>query len=176
MLQVAAHRTDIFINRHVVVIEHDNQRFFAGSGGIERFVCHAAAQCTVTDDCNDGIVFAQQRTRMCHALCDRNRTGRMSCNTRIVYGFRRFQKTGNAAKLPQLTKCIFSSRQNFVRIALMPYIKEQAVTRCVKTTVQRYRQLHHAEIGRQMSACLRDMIQQKLPNFSAKFIQLFFCQ
>ena len=176
MLQMTAHRTDIFINRHVVVVEHDNQRFFAGSGGIERFVCHTAAQCTVTDDCNNGIVFAQQRARMRHALCDRNRAGRMSCNTCIVYGLRRFQKAGDAAKLPQLTKCIFSSRQNFVCIALVPHIKEQAVARCVKTTVQCYRQLYRTEIGRQMSACLRDMIQQKLPNFSAKFIQLFFCQ
>ena len=43
-------------------------------------------------------------------------------------------------------KSLFSTTQDFMRIALMGYIKEDFIDRRVKHLVQSHRDFHHAEI------------------------------
>ena len=96
----------------------------------------------------------------------------MSCYKSVIDTFLAFWKTGKSAFLPQGGKLIFSSGQQFVRIALMPYIPDNLVLRAVKNTVKCNRQFHCSQIRRQMSATFCGGLDQCLPNFCTQWSQL----
>ena len=61
-------------------------------------------------------------------------------------------KAAQPAVLAQPGEFPAPAGENFMDIGLMPHIPDNAVRRAVKDTVQRNRQLHHAQIGGKMSA------------------------
>ena len=50
----------------------------------------------------------------------------------------------------------------------MSNVKQKSVVFCVVNLVQCYRQLYDSQIGSQMTACVGDILHQKIADFSAK--------
>ena len=61
-------------------------------------------------------------------------------------------------------------------IALVPYVKDQAIPGRVKHPMDGYCQLHHAQIGRQMSAGLGHAPDEKRPQLPTELLHLLVIQ
>ena len=92
-----------------------------------------------------------------HADGQRKRCVAVPRNKGIVLALVRVRKAGNAIQLAQFCKAAASAGEQFVRIALMPHVKNDFVHWRRHHPVQGYRQLHCAEVGRQMTACAGDI-------------------
>ena len=125
--QMAAKSADIFGDRHIVVVEHHEQRLPRGAGAAQRLICHAAGQRTVANDRDNVVLLVFKRACMRHAERHRNRIRGMSRDARAGDALLRLHKAAQAAILPQRVKAVAPTGQDLVDIALMTYIVDDAV-------------------------------------------------
>ena len=78
----------------------------------------------------------------------------MAGNKRIVHTLVWLRKTGDTAKLTKRMKSFFSPGEDFMHITLVTYVKQEPIPTRIINTMERHSELHDAEIGRQMTACL----------------------
>lgn len=130
---MAAESADILGDRHIVVVEHHEQRLPRGAGAVQRLIGHAAGQRAVADDCDNVVLLVFKRTCMRHAKRHRNRVRGMSRDAQGVGdALLRLHKAAQTAVLPQRVKAVAPTGQDLVDIALMTYIVDDAVARGVK--------------------------------------------
>ena len=72
------------------------------------------------------------------------------------------------AELPQRAEQLPPPGQRLMYIALVPHVQHQTIPGSVKHAVDRHGQLHHAQIGCQMSAGAGHLLHQKLPQLLAQ--------
>ena len=89
-----------------------------------------------------------------------------------MHALGRLGKAGKAAISPQSGKTIHPAGQNLMHIGLVADVKNDAIFFRVKSIVYGNGQLHHAEIGGEMAARLRDVLQQKVADLGRKPIEL----
>ena len=172
-LQQTRRPTHVRINRHVVVVQDDDQRLLACRRGRQTLIGQPACQCAVADHGNNVIVLVQQRARLRHPHRHGHRVGGMSGNEGIIFPLIRLREPGQAAILTQGIKAVPASGDDFVGIALMPHVKDDAVFFGVIDAMQRQRQLHNAEIGRQVPAGFGYRLHKKTAQFLSKRTELF---
>ena len=171
--QQRCHAADVFVDGHAVIIEHDDHRLAALPGIRQALVCQAAGQCAVTDEGDDVIVRPRECTRPGHAQRDGDRRGGVAGHKRIVHALIRLRKPGNAAELPQRGKRFAPSGQDLVHIALMTDVEHESVLFGAIYPVNRNRELHCAEIRRQMPAGFRKILDQKRTKFRTQCRNFF---
>ena len=125
--QMAAKSADILGDRHIVVVEHHEQRLPRGAGAAQRLIRHAAGQRTVADDRDNVVFLVFNRACMRHAERHRNRIRGMSRDARVGDALLRLHKAAQTAVLAQRVKAVAPTGQDFVDIALMTYIVDDAV-------------------------------------------------
>ena len=81
----------------------------------------------------------------------------MSGNKGIVHTFMGVREARNAIQLPQMVKLLPASGEQFVGIALMPYIEYDLILGRFQHTVQRHGKLYGAKIRGQMPTGLGDV-------------------
>ena len=86
----------------------------------------------------------------------------MTAYKRIGIGLIGPRKTSHTAEFPQLGESLHTTRKNLMYIGLMAYVKDNPVNKGVKDFMQCHRQLHRAQIGRQMTAGLRHRVHDEL--------------
>ena len=121
-------------------------------------------------------VLAAQRPGAGHAQRDGYRIGRVPRDGRVMDALRRVWEAAQPAELPERRKRRGPPGQKLVYIALVPHVEHQPVATGIEDPVQRYGQLHRAQIGRQVSAGLRDGLNQGLPQLGAELRRLCFVQ
>ena len=84
----------------------------------------------------------------------------MSRHKGVVDALSRLRKAGQSPKLPQSSHLLPPARQHLMGVALVPHVKDQAVHAGVKHPVDGHRQLHRAQIGRQMAPGPGDILDQ----------------
>ena len=139
-------------NGHAIVVEDHDQRLAAGSGVVEPLKAQSAAHGAVADQGQDTVILSLERAGPGHTQSHRHRVGGVSGNERIVNALPWLGEAGQAAELPQGIKQLPPSGQRLVHIALVPHVEHQPVHGGVKHPVNGYRQLHHPQIGGQVSA------------------------
>ena len=115
----------------------------------------------IAEQGDHAVVLFPKRSCARHAKRNGNRIGCVSGNEGVMDAFARLRESGKAVKLSQRGKLIRAAGQNLVDVGLMPDVKDQAVLRRVKRTVNGNRQLHNAEIGGNVSASPGYLIDQK---------------
>ncbi|MPN32657.1 hypothetical protein SDC9_180137 [bioreactor metagenome] len=83
----------------------------------------------------------------------------------VVLAFGALRKARQAAHLAQGRHALAAAGEDLVRIGLVAHVPHDAVARRVEHLVQRHRQFHGAEVGRQVPAGLRDALQHERPQF-----------
>ena len=73
-----------------------------------------------------------------------------------------------------MVKLLPASGEQFVGIALMPYIEYDLILRGLQHAVQCHCKLYHAKVRRQMSTGFRDVFQQKAADLLTKLFYLLF--
>ena len=104
--------------------------------------------------------FSLRRHR--HAERRRDRGRRVRGAEGVVLAFVAARKAADAAELAQRAHAVAPAGEDLVRIGLVADVPDQAVVRRVEHVVQRDRQLHRAEVARQVAAGLADRLQHEL--------------
>ena len=93
-----------------------------------------------------------------------------------MFAFARLAEAGQPALQPNVLELVAPARYQFVCVELIRRVPNNLVPRAVEDAVQRKREFHHAEIGRQMPAALCDDGYDGVARFLRHLRHLFVCQ
>ena len=170
--QVLVQRADRRRNRHVVVVEDDQQVGILDARVVQCLEGHAGGHRAVTDHRDAVPALAQCLGRDGHAQRGRDRSGRVGGAEGVVLALAAAREAAHALVLAECGHAFAAAGQHLVGIGLVTDVPHDAVVRRVVDVVQRDRQFHRAEIGRQVAACARDRFQQEGPQFGGQLGQL----
>jgi hypothetical protein len=156
--QIGRHGADRRRDRHVVVVEDDDQAGIHGAGVVHRLVGHAGRHGAVAYHRDDVAVLHLLVARDRHAERGRDRGRRMGGAERVVLALRPLGEAGQAAALAQRADAVAPAGDDLVRIGLVADVPDQPVGRGVEHIVQRNGELDHAEPGAEVAAGHRDGI------------------
>ncbi len=134
-------------DRHVVVVQDDDEAFVAGAGVVDGFVSHARAHGAVADDGDDVVRLAFEVAGAGHAQRGRDGRGRMAGAEGVVFAFRAPREARKAAALAQRPDAIAAAGEDLVRIGLVADVPDDAVAGRVEDPMQRDGQFDDAETG-----------------------------
>ena len=154
--EMRRHRADRRGDRHVVVVEDDDQPRLEVSGIVHRLIGHAGRHGAVADDGDDPVVPALEVAGDRHAEPGRDRGRGMRRAEWVVLALRAPGEARQPAGLAERPDPVAPAGQDLVRIGLVADVPDQAVARRVEDIVERDRQLDHAEPGAEMAAGDRD--------------------
>ena len=170
--EVLRHRAYVWHNGHPVVVENDDQRLPAGARVIQALIGQAARQSTVAHQRDHIVVFPPQCPGPGHSQGNGNRVGRVAGNEGVMHTLAGLWEPGEAVQLTKRRKTVGAAGQKLMHIGLVSYVKNQSVFGCIKNTVDGDRELHDAQIGRQMAAGRGDLLHQEAANIIAEGFQL----
>ena len=158
--EVRRERADRRADRHLVVVEHDQQLRLALADVVERLERQPAHQRRVADDDRDPLEAVAQVARLGQALGDRQAGAGVAAVEHVVgrlataAGSRRRRRAGAASRSAQ------AAGQQLVRVGLVAGVPDDPVARRLEQPVQRDRQLDDARArsrgGRRSCATVRD--------------------
>jgi hypothetical protein len=170
--EVVGERPDVLGNRHVIVVQNDQEIRRQGAGMVERFKCHARGQRSIADDCNHRAVLPGVRGRHRHAQSCTHRGTRVPYPKGVVFAFAARRKRRKAAVLLDRVQTLAPPGQYLVRVGLMPHVPNEAVKRRVEHIVERDGEFNRAETGGKMTAAGTDAMDQKLPQLAGQHRKL----
>ncbi len=170
--EISGQRADRRGDRHVVVVEDDDEPRLQRAGVVHRLVSHARRHRAVTDHRDDGIVAALEVARHGHAEAGGDRGRGMRGAERVVLALRALGEARQAAALTQGADAIAAPGEDLVRIGLMPDVPDQTVARRVECVVQGDRQLDDAETRPEMAAGYRNRADHLRPKFVRQLTEI----
>ena len=164
--QIGRQRADGGRDRHLVVVEDDDQPRVHRAGVVHRLIGHAGRHRAVADHRDHVALLAGEIARDRHAEAGRDRGGGMRGAEAVVFALGALGETGETAAHAQRTDTVAPAGQDLVRIGLMADVPDDAVVGRVEHVVQRAGQFHDAEPGAEMPAGHRDGVD----HFGAQFV------
>ncbi len=166
--QIGAHRPGRRGDRHVVVVEHDDQPGAHRTGVVHRLVGHAGAHRPIADHGDHVALDAVQLGRRRHAEAGRNRRRAVGGAERVVVALRAAGEAGDAAGLAQGADTRAPTRQDLVGVGLVADVPDQPVVRRIEDMVQGHRQLDHSQTGAEVAAGHRYGVDGFLPQLGGQ--------
>ncbi len=171
--QVAIERADRRRDRHVVVVQDDQEVHVVFDARIvQRLERHAGGHGAVADDGDGVAVFTLDLGRCGHAERGRDRGRRVGGAERVVLAFVALREARQAIQLAQRRHAAAAAREDLVRIGLVADVPDDAVARRVVHIVQRDGQFDRAQVGRQVAARFRDRLEQELAQLLGQWREL----
>ena len=164
--EIIRHRADGRSDRHLVVVQDDDEASVHRAGVVHGLVRHAGRHCAVADHADHIMFLAGKVARHRHAQSGGYRGRGMRCAESIVFTFGALGESGQAAAGTQGANAITPAGQNFVRIGLVTDVPDQLVIGRVKNVVKGHRELDDAEARAEMTAGDGDRVDR----FSAQLI------
>jgi hypothetical protein len=152
--QVLVQRAHRRRDRHVIVVEDDQQVGVDHAGIVERLEGLPGGHRAVADDGDDAPVLALVARRHGHAQRGGNRGRGVADAEGVVFALFAAREAGNAALHAQLGHARAAAGQRLVRIGLVADVPDQAVGRGVEDIVQGHGEFNRAEIRGQVAAGL----------------------
>ena len=159
-------RPDIRRDRHLVVVEHDEQIGADPPGVIQRLERHAAGETSVADDRDDLAVAAGELRRDRHARRSTDGSPRVADPERVAGTLVALRKRREPSPPAHRVHPVAPAGEDLVRVALVPHVPDDPVMGRVVEIVERDGELDRAETGREMPAVPGDGLDQipaKLP-------------
>ena len=154
--QISRHRADRRRDRHVVIVEDDDEAGTHCARIVHGLVGHPGRERTVADHADDVVVFALEVAGDRHAEPGRDRGRCMRGTERVVFALRPLGEARQSAALAQRADAVAPAGQNFVRIGLVADVPYQPVVGRIEHVVQCHRQLDNAEAGTEVAPGDRD--------------------
>ena len=170
--EIGAHRAHRRGDRHVVVVEDDDQAAVHRAGIVHRLIGHAGAHGAVADDGDDMVVAAVEVACHRHAQPGRDRCRAMGRAEGVVFALVALGEAGQPAALAERPDARPPAGQDLMRIGLVAHIPDQPVLRGLEEIVERHGQLDDAEPGAQMAAGDGDGIDRLLPQLVGELAEL----
>ena len=171
--QVIGQRADVLRNRHVVVVQDDEQIRGRRARVVQRLEGHAGRERAVADDGHCATVLAALGGRDRHAERGGDGGAGMADAEGVVLALaaRRERARG---RLSCLMVCNSSRRpgEHLVRVGLMAHVPDQPVVRRIEDIVQRDGELDRAQARGEMAAASADALDQELPQLIGQRLSL----
>ena len=174
--QVIGHGADIGRNRHLVVIEDDQQVGIAVAQVIQGFIRHPARDAAVSDDCDDLAFLALRGTGNGHPQGRADRRARMAGPEMVVFAFAAFRERCQSVLGPDGRDAVLAAREDLVRVALMADVPHDPVMRGIEDIVQGHGDLDGTEAATEVPAAAGNGIQQEVPQLVRDGRHLVFLQ
>src|ERR1700680_1269931 len=158
--QILRHRPHVWGDRHLVVVENDDEVALGRTRVVEAFVRQPAGQCSIAKNRDDLEVLAIQIASDRNSVARGNRRARVSRAEGVVLALGALQKSGQPVLLAQSLESVSASSEEFVRVALMPHIPDNPVPRRIEHRVQRHGQLDHSKAGANVSTGSRTSLDE----------------
>ena len=165
--EIGAHRAGRRGDRHVVVVEDDDQPGVERAGIVHGLIGHAGRHGAVADDGDDIVPAALQIARHGHAEAGGDRGRGMRRAERIVFALAALGEAGQAAFLAKRADAVAAAGQDLVRIGLVADVPDQPIFRRVEDVVQGDGQFDDAQPGAEMAAGDRHCIDKLGAQFAA---------
>jgi hypothetical protein len=171
--EVAVEPADRRRDRHVVVVQDHQQADVLGDARVvQRLEGHAGAHRAVADH-RDRVALRPLVARGDrHAERRRDRRRRVRGAERVELALRAAREARDPAVLPQVRHALAPAGEDLVRVGLVADVPHQAIVGRVEHVMQRDGQLDRAEVRAEMSARLRDRLQQVPAQFDGQLLQL----
>ena len=151
--QIGAHAAHRRGDRHVVVVEDDDQLLGGVGGVVHRLIGHAGAHRAVADHGDDVVVLAPAgRAPTAEAQGRRDRGRGVGRAERVVFALGALGEARQAAALAQGADAVAPAGEDLVRIGLVADVPDQDVLGRLEHVVQRHGQLDHAQARAQVPA------------------------
>ncbi|CDN43885.1 hypothetical protein BN871_DS_00300 [Paenibacillus sp. P22] len=170
--EILMHRSDIRGDRHLVVIQDDDQVFLFVADMVHRFERHAAGKGAVADDRDDLVAAALQIPRQRHAHCGREGGAAVACLPYVMLAFAALDEAAQPALLAQAVEAVHAAGQDLVDVRLVSDVEQELVFRTVEQIVERKSQFDDAKVGGQMPAGRRQLADKEFADFGRELIQL----
>ena len=170
--QVGAHGAHRGRDRHVVVVEDDDQTAVRGPGVVHRLIGHTRRHGAVADDGDHVVVGARKVAR--HGVAERRRDrGRAVGGAEgIVGAFLAAGEARQTAALAQRAHAVAPPGQYLVRIGLVAHVPDHLVARRVEDRVQRHREFDDPEPGAEVASGIRDHVDHLAAQFIRQAAQI----
>ena len=142
----------VLVDRHAVVVEHDDEVFGLFFGGEHRLERQPVAERRVADEADDLFRAARKVARVAQPDARRERVAAVPRDKGVEFALRGVGETAHAALCAQRVKA--SPREQLVRVRLVPDVEHELILREVEHLVQREDELHRAEVGGEVPAAL----------------------
>ncbi len=153
-------------DRHVVVVQNDDQPVACLFGVVHRLIGHPRAHRAVADHGDATAGLALHLVRHGEAERSRDRCRAVRRAEGIVFAFGALGEAAEASALPQRADAIAPPGQDLVRVALVADIPDELVLGRVENIVDRRGQFDHAQPRSQMAPRLPDGVD----HFGAQFV------
>ena len=97
--EILRHRTNVRSDRHLVVIQDDDEIALGGAGVVQTFVRQTARERAITEDGYDLEILAVQIARNRHPIASGNCGARVAGTKRVVFALAALQEPGQAVLL-----------------------------------------------------------------------------
>ena len=153
-VEVAGNGAHIAIDGPLVVVEHHDQALGLLSDVVHRLERNAIGKCGVAGHGDHVFRAARQVAGHSHAQGCGKRGACVSCAEAIVLALGAQHEAVESTRLADSSKAVAPASENFVHISLVAHVEHDFVFGSVKDSVQRHRQLHHAQVRAQVAAGL----------------------
>ena len=167
--QVIGECADVFRNRHVVVVQDDQQVGGRRTCMIERLEGHAGGQRAVADDRDRAAILAAFGGGDGHAQCGADRGARVTHAEGIVFAFGTRRKRRQAIGLLDGMEPPAAAGEHLVRIGLVPHVPHQPVIGGVEHVVQGDGQFDRTQACCKVASTRADAVNQELTQFRGQF-------
>ena len=150
---------------HVVVVEDHDYPARRRCAVVERLEAGAVRNRGVAYHRHDVLVRPLPVARRGETLRDGKRDARVPRDRGVRLRLLRIRKARYTAHLPERRKLVPASGEQLPRVRLVPYVPHDAVSFRIEHLAERHRYLHGAERGREVSAVLRNGLENPLPDF-----------
>ena len=107
-----------------------------------------------------------------HSQGSGERCARVAGSERIVFALGAEHEAIQPARLANCLKAIQPPGQNLMDVGLVAHIEEELVLGRIEDRVQRQRQLHHSQIGTQVTTGLRQSLNQEFADLRRQLFHL----
>jgi hypothetical protein len=171
--EVLRHGADRRSDRHLVVVQDDEEPLFHVAGVVHGLIGHAGGHGAVADHA-DHVADARGAEIACHGEAEAggDRCGGVRRSEGIVLAFVTLGEAREAAGGAERANAVAAAGQDLVGIALMSHVPDQLVLGRVEDGVDRHGQLDNAEAGAEVAAGdgdRRDRLGSQLVSDPAEF-------
>ncbi len=161
--QIIRERADVLGDRHVVVVQDDQQIGRQGPRMIQRLERHSRRERAVADDGHGAAIFAALRRGDRHAERGADRGARVTDAEGVVLALAAGRKGREAPVLLDGVQQLAATGQHLVRVRLMADVPHQPIVGRIENVMQRDGQLDRAQAGGEVASAGPDALNQELP-------------
>ena len=170
--EVLGERTNGRADRHLVVVEHDQELGLALANVVERLERESAHQRRVSDDDRDPLQSVPQVARFGQPFGDGQAGARVAAVEHVMARFAAAREPADAVDLAERPEPVKPAGQQLVGIRLVPGVPHDPVAGRLEQAVKRERQLDNPEGRAEVSAGVGDRPDDRFADLGSQLDEL----